>query len=51
MAQDTEDENRLTESNCNINTISELPGKPFSITMEVPLFLTMLAMSLSGTYL
>ncbi|KAL4704399.1 hypothetical protein ACJJTC_005753 [Scirpophaga incertulas] len=44
-----ENEERLTESNSNVNTISELPGRPFSITVELPLFLTMLGLALSGT--
>ena len=47
MAQD---EDHLTESNSNINsnTISEVPGKRFAITMEFPLFVVMMGMSLSG---
>ncbi|KAL0820576.1 hypothetical protein ABMA28_006421 [Loxostege sticticalis] len=49
MAQENENENQLTESSSNNNTISELPGRPFGITMEFPLFVTMLAVSLSGT--
>ncbi|XP_063830584.1 probable peptidoglycan muropeptide transporter SLC46 [Ostrinia nubilalis] len=55
MAQDTENsaenENEVTESTSNASNrvISELPGRPFAITMEVPLFLTLLAVSLSGT--
>ncbi|XP_021190515.3 probable peptidoglycan muropeptide transporter SLC46 [Helicoverpa armigera] len=43
-----EDEEQLTESNPNINRISELPAKKFAITMEFPLFVVMMAMSLSG---
>lgn len=51
MPQENDDENRLTQSNSHVNSISELPGRPFAITMEVPLFLTMLAVSLSGKLL
>uniref|UniRef100_A0A2A4JNQ2 Major facilitator superfamily (MFS) profile domain-containing protein n=1 Tax=Heliothis virescens TaxID=7102 RepID=A0A2A4JNQ2_HELVI len=43
-----EDEEQLTESNPTVNTISELPGKKFAITMEFPLFVVMMGMSLSG---
>ncbi|KAJ8717954.1 hypothetical protein PYW07_005884 [Mythimna separata] len=50
MAQD-ENEERLTESNSNVNTISELPGRRFAITMEFPLFIVMMGMSLSGVAL
>ncbi|KAM3963294.1 putative peptidoglycan muropeptide transporter SLC46 [Aphomia sociella] len=46
MAQDEE---RLTESNSNVNTISELPGKPFSMVLEIALFLVMMGLTLSGT--
>ncbi|XP_075980871.1 putative peptidoglycan muropeptide transporter SLC46 [Anticarsia gemmatalis] len=48
MAQDEE---RLTDSNPTVNTVTisnELPAKPFRITMELPLFLVMAGMSLSG---
>ncbi|KAG7301503.1 hypothetical protein JYU34_014470 [Plutella xylostella] len=45
----TQNEDRLTESNDRINTISELPGRPFRLTMEVPLFTIMLAFALSGS--
>ncbi|VVD04451.1 unnamed protein product [Leptidea sinapis] len=40
--------NELTESNPNINEINDLSKKSYRITMEFPLFFTMLAMSLSG---
>lgn len=45
MAQDDE---RLTESNSNINSNNEEPAKPFAITMEFPLLVVMMGMSLSG---
>lgn len=46
-----EDEERLVESSSSVirtTTISELPGKPYGITVEVPLFLTMLGLVLVG---
>lgn len=53
MALNEEDgEERLVGSNSSVNrrtTISELPGKPFGITVEVPIFLTMLGLALVGT--
>lgn len=48
MAQDEE---RLTENNSTVNTepiINELPAKPFRITLELPLFLVMAGIALSG---
>lgn len=50
MAQE-QDEERLTESNSNVNTISELPAKRFAVTMEFPLFVVMMGMSLCGAAL
>ncbi|XP_049876941.1 solute carrier family 46 member 3-like [Pectinophora gossypiella] len=49
-----ENEERLTERSVSerepaVNTISELPGKKYGITVEVPMFLAMLGISLSGT--
>lgn len=43
MAQEEE---QLTERDPNINTISEIPARKFAITMEFPLFLVMMGMSL-----
>ncbi|XP_061720375.1 probable peptidoglycan muropeptide transporter SLC46 [Cydia pomonella] len=37
------------ETSGTTNAISELPGRPFKITMEVPLFLTLMGIALSGT--
>lgn len=48
MPQDPDDDQLITEDEPNINTVSELPGRPFSLTMEVPLFLVMLSLSLAG---
>ncbi|KAJ8717304.1 hypothetical protein PYW08_005703 [Mythimna loreyi] len=48
MAEDQNEEGGLTESNPNVNTISELPAKKFTITMEFPLFIVMMGMSLCG---
>ncbi|CAH0590195.1 unnamed protein product [Chrysodeixis includens] len=48
MAQDDDNE-RLSEDNANVNTISEVPGKRYGITMEFPMFLIMLGISLAGT--
>ncbi|CAB3234916.1 unnamed protein product [Arctia plantaginis] len=48
MAQDEE---RLTENNPTVNTVpisNELPAKPFRITIELPLFLVMAGIALSG---
>ncbi|XP_072942912.1 probable peptidoglycan muropeptide transporter SLC46 [Epargyreus clarus] len=45
----SQDEEPITESNRNSYTISEIPSKPFRITMEFPLFFTMLSMSLMIT--
>lgn len=45
MAQEEE---QLTERDPNINTISEIPARKFAITMEFPLFLVMMGMSLCG---
>ncbi|XP_045777870.1 proton-coupled folate transporter-like [Maniola jurtina] len=45
MAQD--DEN-ITETEPNINSVSETARRPFRITMEFPLFFTMLSVALSG---
>ncbi|KAJ0174070.1 hypothetical protein K1T71_010216 [Dendrolimus kikuchii] len=48
MSQNVEDETRQTEINENTITISEIPGKPFSLTVEFPLFLNMLSFGLAG---
>lgn len=45
----TENEEPLSERRQNVNVISELPGRSFGVTIEVPLFLTLLSISLSGT--
>ncbi|XP_026729440.1 proton-coupled folate transporter-like [Trichoplusia ni] len=46
MAQDDE---RLSENNEAVNTISEIPAKRFGLTMEFPTFIIMMGMSLAGT--
>ncbi|XP_034835655.1 probable peptidoglycan muropeptide transporter SLC46 [Maniola hyperantus] len=38
----------MTETEPNINPVSETPHQPFRITMEFPLFFTMLSVALSG---
>ncbi|XP_026494284.2 probable peptidoglycan muropeptide transporter SLC46 [Vanessa tameamea] len=47
MAQENEN---IDENNSNINSVSDnqIPPRPFRITMEFPLFFTMLSVSLSG---
>lgn len=53
MAVNNEDgEDRLMESNSSgirTTTISELPGKSFGITVEIPIFLTMMGLAFVGT--
>lgn len=49
----TQDEEQLTESTPVVNEnvqISELPARPFRLTMELPLFISMLSISLSGKF-
>lgn len=51
---DEEDEERLLENNSSATrttTISELPGKPFRVTVELPIFLTVMGISLIGAYI
>lgn len=46
-----ESEEMLVESHSSVTrttTISELPGKSYGVTIEVPLFLTMMGLALSG---
>lgn len=48
---DEESEERLVESNSSVTrttTISELPGKSYGITLEVPIFLTTMGLALIG---
>ncbi|CAH2267017.1 proton-coupled folate transporter-like [Pararge aegeria] len=45
MAQENES---ITESDPNVNSVCETPSRPYRITMEFPLFFTMLSFSLSG---
>lgn len=40
--------NNEIETSVTTNTISELPGRPFRITMEFPLFYTLMGIALSG---
>lgn len=40
----------LSVNEPNVNTISEIPSRPFKLTMEVPLFLVMVGFSLIGIY-
>ena len=44
----TQENENVTESYPTINSRSETPSQSYRITMEVPLFLTMLSVSLSG---
>lgn len=45
----TQENENVTESYPNINSTSETPAEsPYRITMEFPLFFTMLSVSLSG---
>ncbi|KAJ2948403.1 hypothetical protein O0L34_g7641 [Tuta absoluta] len=46
--EDFSQSQRVTESNPQVNVISELPGKQYGITMEVPMFLSILSISLSS---
>lgn len=50
MFQNDEDETHQAENNETTLEISELPGKPFSLTVEFPLFLNMLSFGLAGDY-
>ncbi|XP_047519575.1 proton-coupled folate transporter-like isoform X1 [Pieris napi] len=45
MVQENES---VSESNPNINDLSEVTSKPYRVTMEFPLFFTILSVSLSG---
>lgn len=45
MVQENEN---VSESNPNINDIHEVTSKPYRVTMEFPLFFTILSVSLSG---
>lgn len=54
MAQENEN---VDENNPTVNTETETPSQPYNtsrpyrITMEFPLFFTMLSVSLSGKYI
>lgn len=44
----TTNDEGLTENNPNINNDNEIPTKKIGITIELPMFITMMAVSLSG---
>ncbi|CAK1552498.1 unnamed protein product [Leptosia nina] len=44
----TQEDENVTEENPNINEFNEVTSKPYRITMEFPLFFTILSVSLSG---
>lgn len=48
---DEEGEESLVESHSSVTrttTVSELPGKSYGITVEIPIFLTMMGLSFTG---
>lgn len=47
----TQENETITENYPTNNEPNETPSQPYRVTMEVPLFLTMLSVSLSGKLL